>query len=704
MIGAVNKGLERHYATPLLIGCFLFFFITGGEILDPQYIDWLMSGDPAQHWLGWQFFRQSPLLQWPLGANPGYGQELGSSIVFTDSIPIMALLFKCLNFMLPQSFQYFGIWLLMCFCLQAVFSWKLLSLVTDNKFLLSIGACLFCMAPASMWRLYGHYALVGQWVLIAALYYYFSPRLYFGRIFVLVLITVSIHAYLMAMTLTIVMAEVLKRRINGELDTFSAVRSIFYLLSGSVVVMWVLGYFMLGASVALGGFGYLRMNLTSPFNSDGLWSETLKAIPGLPGDYEGFNFLGLGLIVLMCVSLFVWSFQRPRFSIKLSSLPVVCACLGLTIYALSNQVIFSTHEIFAFPWPWPLTKLSDTFRASGRFFWPVYYCFYFFTFAIIFSRFKARTSLYLCAAVLVFQIYDTTAIRSYFFEKFTAVTPYVSPMQASLWSSLAKTHHKIVVVLPSQEIKDWLPISQFAATHSMTTNAVYLARVGVDALAKSRVEISSRVANGDYESGTIYIFQDDTMWADATENLPPDVIAGTVDGFRVLIPEASRCESCVFSELTTVAESKLPIFTSGQISFKTNGPGINYLRAGWSAPGDDGTWSVGDVAKVRLPMPDIRDRKLALRVVAHGFIAAEHTYQDIDVQVNGIPAGRFRYDVGYRSGPVEIKLPSEVLANGKPISVAFILRNAVSPKSLGVSNDERVLGIGLESIDIISVH
>ena len=92
----------------ILLGLISFIYMTGGAILNPTYIDWLLTGDPATHWLGWQFFRNAPLLQWPLGANPAYGGGMGSSIVFTDSIPLFAFLFKSINIFLPDKFQYFG--------------------------------------------------------------------------------------------------------------------------------------------------------------------------------------------------------------------------------------------------------------------------------------------------------------------------------------------------------------------------------------------------------------------------------------------------------------------------------------------------------------------------------------------------------------------------------------------------------------------
>jgi hypothetical protein len=41
----------------MLIGVAGFLLITGGRIAWPTYVAWLAGGDPAQSWLGWQFFR-----------------------------------------------------------------------------------------------------------------------------------------------------------------------------------------------------------------------------------------------------------------------------------------------------------------------------------------------------------------------------------------------------------------------------------------------------------------------------------------------------------------------------------------------------------------------------------------------------------------------------------------------------------------------
>jgi hypothetical protein len=105
---------------PALWGLGVFYMFTGGSILNPSFTSWIwrMGPYPQTGWLGWQFFRQTPLWQWPLGSLPNYGAGLDSSLLFTDPIPLMALIFKPFSPWLPAEFQYFGLWVLICCPLQ----------------------------------------------------------------------------------------------------------------------------------------------------------------------------------------------------------------------------------------------------------------------------------------------------------------------------------------------------------------------------------------------------------------------------------------------------------------------------------------------------------------------------------------------------------------------------------------------------------
>ena len=72
----------------LLSGTFL-----GIENLRFSEIDWLLGGgDISNAQNGWTFFKNDKW-HFPLGKNPNYGLEISNSIIFTDSIPLLAFLF-----------------------------------------------------------------------------------------------------------------------------------------------------------------------------------------------------------------------------------------------------------------------------------------------------------------------------------------------------------------------------------------------------------------------------------------------------------------------------------------------------------------------------------------------------------------------------------------------------------------------------------
>ena len=159
-----------YYLIPILIGIATFFYGVGPIPLNPEKIAWLNSFDFLQSYLGWAFFRQSPW-DFPIGLNLNYGLDLGNSIVYSDSIPILAFFFKAIAFILPRDFQYFGIWLLMCFMLQAIFAWKIVSLFSRKLILNSLTTAIILISPLMIWQLHiWHLALAGHFIILAALY------------------------------------------------------------------------------------------------------------------------------------------------------------------------------------------------------------------------------------------------------------------------------------------------------------------------------------------------------------------------------------------------------------------------------------------------------------------------------------------------------------------------------------------------------
>ena len=105
----------------------------GIENLQFSKIDWLLgAGDISNGQNGWTFFKND---EWhfPLGKNPNYGLETSNSIIFSDSIPLLAFIFKIFKNFLSINFQYFSFWVFLCFFFKFYFSY-LIFYITKNNF------------------------------------------------------------------------------------------------------------------------------------------------------------------------------------------------------------------------------------------------------------------------------------------------------------------------------------------------------------------------------------------------------------------------------------------------------------------------------------------------------------------------------------------------------------------------------------------
>src|SRR4051794_2519898 len=96
-----------------------YFYLGFGATLPPGHIAWLMRDDWTSYLWGFSFFRNA---EWtfPLGDLPNLFYPIGTNVAFTDANPWMSLLFRSVSPWLPADFQFFGLWFLLCFVLQAV--------------------------------------------------------------------------------------------------------------------------------------------------------------------------------------------------------------------------------------------------------------------------------------------------------------------------------------------------------------------------------------------------------------------------------------------------------------------------------------------------------------------------------------------------------------------------------------------------------
>ena len=152
------------------IGILCFLCVYGFRVLDVTYDAWLMNADIdlRQHYLGWCHFRSSA---WhiPIGLIDSLSFPTSVSVIWTDSIPLFAVVFKLFSAALPETFQYFGWFALLSFALQGGISTLLIKRLSRCNLLSILSAPLFILSFTILQRMFYHTALGAQWILLLAL-------------------------------------------------------------------------------------------------------------------------------------------------------------------------------------------------------------------------------------------------------------------------------------------------------------------------------------------------------------------------------------------------------------------------------------------------------------------------------------------------------------------------------------------------------
>lgn len=684
---------------PLLLGVLVFFVVIGPQALDPQNIAWLEQGDPATHYLGWEFFRHSPWT-FPVGLNPFYGLELGSSIIFSDSNPLLALLFKPFSVWLPETFQYFGLWLLACFVLQAWFGWKLLGLMTDNPLIRLLGTGLLVFSPPMFLRMGGHLSLAGHFLILAALYLTLMPNLNRRRLAwgSLLAVTSLVHAYLLAMVALIWVADLVGKSFSRQLNRRQALIEAVTVFALVSLCCWQAGYFAIADGAASGGFGLYRMNLLSPIDPAG-WSLILPSLPKASGDYEGFNYLGLGVLLLLPLALISWLKNRQSLRGALRFRPwLLLALLGLWLFALSNQIGIGALTI-GYPLPKKLIELSNIFRASGRMFWPVFYALYLALIFLVVRGFRPRIAITLLTLALLIQVADTRngwmGLRQA--KMVTSASAWASPMRDPFWDSAAARYQNVRNLMPQNQADRWQMIAAFAAAHDLKTDAVYLGRMSTNALTRAQQHAANMLESGRYDTDSLY-FLDDAVLSEAAKSINSDTdLLTRVDGLAVLAPGWKRCGECLPMQDEGRRMSLLPVTSVGQtLTFNHQ---TRQLADGWAAPESWGTWSEGRQAHIVLRVqPPAR----LIVIDALAFVQPGQPNQRVIVSLNGeqVLSTRLTQLQGNR---LEIPITAAIhqrLKDDDRLNIELQLPDAISPRELGINDDSRIMGLGLKSLTV----
>jgi len=624
-IQKVHVSLQQMSGWNLLIPIFLGFvaygFVTRFHGLNPWNTEWLLpfrNGgiDSAANYLGWEFFRQAPLLQWPLGLSPNLGQGVGGSISMTDSLPLFAFIFKPLLLWSNEPFQYFGIWTLTCFVLQSVFGWKVLAHWVNSRAGASIATCFLLITPAFIDRFTYHFALAGHWLILAAINLYFSPNAAFWKWLTLSCVSVLVQPYLSLLVMAIYVASSVSRLLRRQTTKLIELKYLLVILGCFLFCAYQAGAFVFGVSnTSVAGFGTYSANVLSFVDpgyssySPELWSRLIPNQWQSDGQYEGFAFLGSG-ILLLSVALIPSNFGRVKVQFELAFglivivsslalltnsevvqrqligifgllalsigmmcfrklrnqrsrfLPLLMVIAVVTMFSFSNRVFVGDHELVDFELPKSVLELFSVFRASGRSIWTAMYLVTLATLIVVLTRFRRVIAVPVLILALIFQVAESRSAIAVARSAYHVTGPKL-PFESETWKAIGSRYKHIFIVHPvdtprlfafpldpdvnGNEGFIWRDMGVFATANHMTLNAFYFAREPVQAAQFAVEQSKSLVASENYQIDTLYVFVSPDAWEYAKIHHRPTDLVAVVDGFPILAPmcDALTCKVSV---------------------------------------------------------------------------------------------------------------------------------------------------------------
>ena len=545
-----------------IIGALLFILIYGTKILDPTYEDWLLEGgDLAQHYLGWVFFRKSGW-HFPLGLIDNILGDIKISVMYTDSFPVLAIFFKLLSPVLPGTFQYYGLMGLTTFILNGSLASLLIQRFNKNGLFCILGSTLYTVCPAVLQRLYGHESLACHYVLILALILwvyqnrewkkkwqnYAMPPILWGA---LGMTAVSIHIYYLPMIYCILLGcfitDIFKYK--KYLRPFLSFISI---TSASLFSMWIIGAFYTKSDISADGLGELSANINTFWNPIelggngmiGHWtkgSSFFKALPINAGQYEGYAYVGLGIMLgayLAFIVLLNHVFSRKGKITKIMKTVMskrkVWLIAGFSVffvsffYALSPSCYINGTKIYDIYYSPNIIRWMSSFRATGRFAWVGMYLI--FTIVIYcLSRIRNKkmmlAAIIVCAGVQFTDMKEQIKSRQWYKEPHT----YTSQLTDPRWEQLAEGCNRFVGLNCDQPESYIYSFSIFAYKHNMSINHFHIARSPYDEIVKQSESTLELLADGEAEKYTLYVFLSDEYIPDVK-----GVKKYCLDGFYVV--------------------------------------------------------------------------------------------------------------------------------------------------------------------------
>jgi hypothetical protein len=699
------------HAISLLVGLAAFLFILGWQfaIGDSPFLK-TPIGDIATEQASY-FLVAQDRWRWPWLSLPNVNMPEGANALFMGGMPLVGLLARIWTEVAGGPVPHLvGGWYLLCYVLQAHSFFFLMRQFTRRSPLLLAAASIIAVLAYTFLTRLGHVSLAGQFIVIYAAGLMVMAQqpgkwrqatVWLNVVNVVGLLIFPYFSVSVSFLIAAALVNLVVRRQISLAEFFIAgLGSLAFI----VFVAWSAGLFWAtGATGTQGATSYatLGLNLGSLIMPPG--SSLFPTRPLLANWWEGAFYLGIGVVGLL--ALCVLTAPRLIFAPVLRHWPMVLVLGLLVVYCLSYEIRFQEHLLWSYPLPDFMRPVVVLARAGGRLFWPLGYLLMGAAVALTVRRF-GRWSFAPVGLAVVLSVMESTGSVAY--VRGVANTVHKVPLE---WAGLQRVlqNHGTLRLYPSFWCYPGWAESRVPFAHSQLA---YLA--AVENLASNSGITVRKIKDCDKEMRSVpgHVLVPGELDVFLTSHIGRAAFYRREDDLRRHCREIPLgddtglicSQAWSFPETAspiaglTEPETSLATLNVGQtISFTSTGNWRRYAAAGWSYYSEGVyTWTVGSTTRLNFKMPDERSEQLRFEVFP--LLGLPLPKRTVAVHVNGRLADTWTFDAGAWTTRT---LSISDLPPLSPVEIEMVHSDARPANDVGLIGEERGLGIGIKSIELL---
>ncbi|PXX00851.1 DUF6311 domain-containing protein, partial [Mycolicibacterium moriokaense] len=559
-----------------------------------------------------------------------------------------------------------------------------------------------------LFRAQAHFTLTQQWLILAALAYYFDDRIRSGPVryllpfAVLLFLAGGIHPYFLLMVVLIALAATGRLLLEHRMTILWSCVAAAGLATVCLATLVIFGYLTPGAATSADRYGSYSMNLLAPIDPQQFDALLFTELPIGAHQYEGYSYLGLGLIVLLVVGVAcaVGRGGRGKAVLKPTILPLAILSVVCLALAVSPTVTLGSWRLFDVPLPELVVDALSPFQGSARLFWPAYYLLIVAAPVLVQRNMSRRWALTLIAGMLVVQAVDVSSLHSTIRSLRTEET---RQLRADVWRKLGEAHAHLVVVPAYQcgweTTPDGKPgfgtFGRLAIDQHMTINSYYATRTTDKSKDYFCEQLPKQLLSSGLAEDTAYVFSPDFLAELISAGQITQHFCREADGFLLCArdPRRSGLADGLLQRYFPPTALDQELLFGPQAS-----PGL-LLDGGWSFGEDWGRWTGATEASLSFRLAQAPIVPLGVAMKVRAFAPNSLPPRRVRVVIDGTEVA----DWSFTTDTAEVRtfaIPASAINPSGIVTVHFELPDARRPIDLGASSETRLLGLAAAGLRV----